>query len=42
VPDFANVMVDLDARDEKLRVRARRIVGDAPGASQDRIEDGSA
>ena len=36
---FGNLMVDVNATNEKLRARVRRIVGTATGATPDRIED---
>lgn len=36
---FGNLMVDVDATNEKLRARVRRIVREATGADADRIEE---
>ena len=36
---FGNLMVDVNATNEKLRARVRRIVGTATGATPDRVED---
>ena len=36
---FGNLMVDVNATNEKLRARVRHIVGTATGATPDRVED---
>lgn len=36
---FGNLMVDVNATNEKLRARVRRIVGTTTGATPDRVED---
>jgi N-acetylmuramic acid 6-phosphate etherase len=36
---FGNLMVDVNATNEKLRARVRRIVGTATGAPPERVDD---